>query len=434
MAGTIQLVVNRLRLIIITLRKQVIIFFFYLFDEDTGSTVQVPVENVEDLNEQDLEFIYDDKIRKVWHKQEEKWYFSIIDVCQVLTDSENPKNYWNMLKSRLRQEGNEAYTNCVRLKLKASDGKMRLTDCANTEQLLRIIQFIPSRKGEAFKQWLSLQPSQQEDESASTGSLFESIRHVDEYGQEFWYARELQVALEYKQWRRFYSVIEKAKEACANSGNNPDDDFANVGKIVNAGATSKDIGDIKLSRYACYLIVQNGDPHKKVIALGQTYFAVKTREQELAETFDDLSEDSKRLATRNEMRIHNKSLAEAANLAGITDPRDYAIFQNKGYQGLYGGLGRKEIQKRKGLKDSQNILDYMGSTELAANLFRATQTDEKIRREKITGKDAANKTHFEVGRKVRQTIKDLGGTMPEDLPTPERSIRQLERDEKKKLK
>ena len=435
MAGTIQPVTNRLRLIIITLRKQVIIFFFYLFDEDTGSTVQVPVENVEDLNEQDLEFIYDDKIRKVWHKQEEKWYFSIIDVCQVLTDSENPKNYWNMLKSRLRQEGNETYTNCVRLKLKASDGKMRLTDCANTEQLLRIIQFIPSRNGEAFKQWLSLQPSQQEDETASTGSLFESIRHVDEYGHEFWYARELSKVLEYKDFRNFELTIFKAMETCKNSNNDIEDHFVEVTEMVAIGSGAKrNFKSYQLSRYACYLIVMNGDSTKKIIALGQTYFAIKTRQQELAEAFDDLSEDSKRLATRNEMRIHNKSLAEAANLAGITDPRDYAIFQNKGYQGLYGGLGRKEIQKRKGLKDSQNILDYMGSTELAANLFRATQTDEKIRREKITGKDAANKTHFEVGRKVRQTIKDLGGTMPENLPTPERSIRQLEREERKKLK
>lgn len=339
--------VNRLRLIIITLRKQVIIFFFYLFDEDTGSTVQVPVENVEDLNEQDLEFIYDDKIRKVWHKQEEKWYFSIIDVCQVLTDSENPKNYWNMLKSRLRQEGNKTYTNCVRLKLKASDGKMRLTDCANTEQLLRIIQFIPSRKREAFKQWLSLQPSQQEDETASTGSLFESIRHVDEYGQEFWYARELQVALEYTEWRNFCKVIDRAKEACNGSGNTVSDDFVEVNKIVNAGATSKDIGDIKLSRYACYLIVQNGDPHKKVIALGQTYFAVKTREQELSETFNDLSEDSKRLATRNEMRIHNKSLAEAANLAGITIQETMLSFKTKDIRGFMVVLAgkRSKIEK-----------------------------------------------------------------------------------------
>ena len=161
------------------------------------------------------------------------------------------------------------------------------------------------------------------------------------------------------------------------------DHFVEVNKIVSAGATTKDIGDIELSRYACYLIVQNGDPRKKVIALGQTYFAVKTRQQELVDTFEDLSEDTKRLATRNEMKRHNKSLAEAANMAGITDPRDYAIFQNKGYQGLYGGLGRKEIHERKGLKKSQDILDFMGSTELAANLFRATQTDEKLCREKI---------------------------------------------------
>lgn len=426
-------VINLHRFDLYKIRKQVIVFFFFLFDEDTGSTVQVPVENVEDFNEQDLEFIYDDKIRKVWHKQQEQWYFSIIDVCQVLTDSDNPKNYWNMLKSRLRQEGNETYINCVRLKLKASDGKMRLTDCANTEQLLRIIQYIPSKKGEAFSQWLSLLLSNQEDEN--TGSLFESIRHVDEYGREFWYARELQVALEYTEWRNFYKVIDRAKEACNGSGNLVSECFVEVNKTLPMPkGGEKEISDIKLSRYACYLIVQNGDPHKKVIALGQTYFAVKTRQQELTEAFEDLSEDAKRLATRNEMKRHNKSLAEAANMAGITDPIDYAIFQNKGYQGLYGGLGRKEIHERKGLKKSQDILDFMGSTELAANLFRATQTDEKIRRENIVGKAAANKTHYEVGKKVRQTIKELGGTMPEDLPTPERSVKQIEREEKKKLK
>lgn len=410
-----------------------IVFFFFLFDEDTGSTVQVPVENVEDFNEQDLKFIYDDKIRKVWHKQQEQWYFSIIDVCQVLTDSDNPKNYWNMLKSRLRQEGNETYINCVRLKLKASDGKMRFTDCVNTEQLLHIIRYIPSKKGEAFSQWLSLLLSNQEDEN--TGSLFESIRHVNEYGQEFWYARELQVALEYTEWRNFYKVIDRAKEACNGSGNLVSECFVEVNKTLPMPkGGEKEISDIKLSRYACYLIVQNGDPHKKVIALGQTYFAVKTRQQELTDAFEDLSEDAKRLATRNEMKRHNKSLAEAANMAGITDPIDYAIFQNKGYQGLYGGLGRKEIHERKGLKKSQDILDFMGSTELAANLFRATQTDEKIRRENIVGKAAANKTHYEVGKKVRQTIKELGGTMPEDLPTPERSVKQIERAEKRKLK
>lgn len=413
----------------------IIFFFFFFFDEDTGSTVQVPVENVEDFNEQDLAFIYDDTIRKVWHKQQKEWYFSIIDVCQVLTDSDNPKRYWSDLKIKLHNDGNEVYEDIVRLKLKASDGKMRLTDCANTEQLLRIIQYIPSKKGGAFKQWLSLLPSRQEEENANTESLFESIRHVDEYGQEFWYARELQVALKYKQWRRFYSVIEKAKEACTNSGNDISDHFADVGKMVGIGSgAERELDDIQLSRYACYLIVQNGDPRKKVVALGQTYFAVKTRQQELADAFEDLSEDAKRLATRNEVKRHNKSLAEAANMAGITDPVDYAIFQNKGYQGLYGGLGRKEIHERKGLKKSQDILDFMGSTELAANLFRATQTDEKIRRENIVGKAAANKTHYEVGKKVRQTIKELGGTMPENLPTPEKSIQQIEREEKKKLK
>ena len=171
-----------------------------------------------------------------------------------------------------------------------------------------------------------------------------------------------------------------------------------------------------------------GDSRKKVIALGQTYFAVKTRQQELIENYDYLTEDKKRLAIRTEMIIHNKSLADAAKMAGIETSKDYAIFQNKGYQGLYGGLGVKEIHARKGLKKSQKILDYMGSTELAANLFRATQTDEKLRKEHITGKEAANRTHYEVGAKVRQTIQELGGTMPEELPTPKKSIKQIERE------
>lgn len=263
-----------------------------------------------------------------------------------------------------------------------------------------------------------------------TESLFEAIKHVNQYGQEFWYARELQVALEYTEWRNFSRVIERAIQACANSDNSISDHFVEVNKIVEAGATSKPIEDYELSRYACYLIVQNGDSRKKVIALGQTYFAVKTRQQELIENYDNLGEDKKRLAIRAEMKTHNKSLADAANMAGISDPRDYAIFQNKGYQGLYGGLGRKEIHERKGLKSSQNILDYMGSTELAANLFRATQTDEKIRKEHIVGKENANRTHYEVGKEVRDTIERLGGTMPEDLPTPEKSIKQIEREQK----
>ena len=267
-----------------------------------------------------------------------------------------------------------------------------------------------------------------------TESLFESIRHVNEYGQEFWYARDLQIALEYTEWRNFCKVIEKAKEACRGSNNAVSDHFVDVNKIVNAGATSKDIGDIQLSRYACYLIVQNGDPRKKVIALGQTYFAVKTRQQELIENYENLSEDQKRIAIRQEMKEHNKMLVAAAKDAGVKTTLDYAIFQNYGYMGLYGGLKASDIKERKGLKKSQDILDYMGYEELAANLFRATQTEAKLRRENIQGKQEANKTHFEVGKKVRDTIKDLGGTMPEDLPTPEKSIQQLEREQKKKLK
>lgn len=265
-----------------------------------------------------------------------------------------------------------------------------------------------------------------------SAQIFEKIKHYTDEGQEFWYARELQQALEYTEWRNFTGVINKAKTACLNSGFSPDDDFVEINKIVEAGATRKDIGDIMLSRYACYLIVQNADPNKETIALGQTYFAVKTRQQELIEDYEELSEEQKRLAIRREMIAHNKSLAETAQQAGIETSRDYAIFQNKGYQGLYGGLGAKEIHARKGLKKSQDILDFMGSTELAANLFRATQTDEKLRRENIKGKAAANRAHFEVGSKVRQTIKELGGTMPEDLPTPQKSIKQIEREHKKK--
>ena len=265
---------------------------------------------------------------------------------------------------------------------------------------------------------------------------FESIKHINEYGEEYWLARELQPVLEYAQWRRFADAIERAKLACKNSGFEVDDHFADVGKMVDIGSgAEREIDDVMLSRYACYLIVMNGDPRKEVIAVGQTYFAVKTRQQELIDNYEELTEDQKRLAIRNEMIAHNKSLAEAAQMAGVVDPRDYAIFQNKGYQGLYGGLGAKEIHARKGLKKSQKILDHMGSTELAANLFRATQTDEKLRRENIQGKQAAYDTHYEVGKKVRQTIKELGGTMPEDLPTPEKSIAQIEREqERRKLK
>lgn len=263
---------------------------------------------------------------------------------------------------------------------------------------------------------------------------FEEIKHINEFGNEYWLARDLAVVLEYSQWRNFLGVIEKAMEACANSGFNVDDHFAGVSKMVHIGSnTQREIEDIKLSRYACYLIVQNSDPRKKVVALGQTYFAVQTRRQELQDDFNKLDENTKRLAIREEIREHNKSLAEAAQMAGIETPKEYAVFQNKGYQGLYGGLGVKEIHNRKGLKKRQKILDHMGSTELAANLFRATQTDEKIRRDKVKGKDKANRTHYVVGKTVRETIKKLGGTMPEDLPKPDESIEQLEEKVPRKL-
>jgi len=176
----------------------------------------------------------------------------------------------------------------------------------------------------------------------------------------------------------------------------------------------------------------NGDPNKEVIALGQTYFAVKARQQELIENYDTLSEDQKRLSIRAEMVEHNKSLMEAARMAGVYDTKDFAIFQNAGYKGLYGGLDQKQIHERKRLKKSHKILDHMGSAELAANLFRATQTDEKLRRDNTKGKHVANQTHYFVGKKIRQTIKELDGTMPEDLPTPDKSIQQLQREQEKK--
>lgn len=266
-------------------------------------------------------------------------------------------------------------------------------------------------------------------------ATFENIKHINEYGQEFWYARELQQALEYTAWRNFSAVIEKAKTACATSGNEVAEHFVDVNKtspMPNGG--ERIIDDIMLSRYACYLIVMNGDPRKQIVAVGQTYFAVKTRQQELVENYDQLTEDQKRLAIRDEIKRHNKSLAAAAQMAGVETSLDYATFQNYGYMGLYGGLTAQGIKQRKGLKKSQDILDHMGSTELAANLFRATQTDEKLRRENIQGKEAANQTHYEVGAKVRQTIAELGGTMPEDLPTPEKSIQQLAREQEKRLK
>jgi len=266
-------------------------------------------------------------------------------------------------------------------------------------------------------------------------SIFEAIKMTNEYGQEFWSARDLQDVLGYTEWRKFSNVINKAKEACENSINDISVHFVDVDKKAEIGLNKiRIIKDILLSRYACYLIVQNADPRKKIIALGQTYFAVKTRQQELIEDYDQMTEEGKRLAIRNEMKKHNKSLAEAANQAGVVDNRDFAVFQNHGYRGLYGGLTAGDIKKSKKLKKNEQILDHMGSTELAANLFRATQTDEKLRRDKIHGKDNANRTHFQVGKKVRETIEELGGTMPEDLPTPEKGIKEIEKERKKRDK
>jgi DNA-damage-inducible protein D len=263
---------------------------------------------------------------------------------------------------------------------------------------------------------------------------FEGLKEINEHGQEYWMARRLAKVLEYAEFRNFLPVIEKAKRACENSGQNVGNHFVEMHEMVPIGSGAKrEMSSWALSRYACYLIVQNADPTKSVIANGQTYFALQTRRQELAddETFQQLKEDEKRLFLRNELKEHNKQLVEAAAQAGVETTLDFAIFQNHGYKGLYGGLDAKGIQKYKGLKKSQKILDHMGSTELAANLFRATQTEEKLRRENIQGKAKANRTHHEVGAKVRQTIKELGGTMPEELPVPEKSAKQLERGRKK---
>jgi len=265
-----------------------------------------------------------------------------------------------------------------------------------------------------------------------TEDNFESIKHIDENGVEFWYARELMIVLEYKQWRRFEQVIERAKEACKNSNVNVYDHFADVGKIVKAGVTNKDIGDIKLTRYACYLIAQNGDSRKKTIALAQTYFAVQTRKQELTrQEYEQLSEDEKRLYTRKNVKDKNKYLFDTAKLAGV---KNYGKFNNYGYRGLYNGETASDIAKRKGISEKEDILDYMSSTELAANLFRITQTDEVLKNKKIDNEDDACKTHHNVGQAVRQTIKRIGGTMPEDLPTPSMSAKQIEKEKNKQVK
>lgn len=259
-------------------------------------------------------------------------------------------------------------------------------------------------------------------------SSFERIRRTSDAGSEYWSSRDFAQVLGYTDYRNFENAVNKARTACFNSGQRIDDHFVDVNDMIEVGKGAKrEVKSIFLSRYACYLIVQNADPSKEIVALGQTYFAVQTRRQELV---NQALEEERRLLLREEMRRHNVKLADTAKGAGVVEAKDYAIFQNHGYMGLYGGITAQGIHRHKGLKKSQQILDHMGSTELAANLFRATQTEEKLRREKITGKVKANRTHYEVGAKVRQTIVELGGTMPEELPAAE-SIKKLEKKQKK---
>ena len=273
------------------------------------------------------------------------------------------------------------------------------------------------------------------DLNAKEYRRFEDIKHTTDEGVEFWYARELAPALEYAQWRNFTKVIDKAMLACKNSGFATSEHFADISKTIQMpkGGT-KNVPDYMLSRYACYLIMQNGDPRKEVIALGQTYFAIQTRRQEVADAFNQLDEDNKRLVIRGEVKSWNSMLAEAAHRAGITEQVEYAEFQNAGYMGLYGGLKVADIHARKGLAPDQKILDHMGSEELGANLFRITQTEAKMRRDEPQGLDAASAIHYTVGKKVRETIEKIGGTMPEELPTPEKSISQIEKEQLKQLK
>lgn len=245
-------------------------------------------------------------------------------------------------------------------------------------------------------------------------NIFEQIKKINKYGQEIWSARELMSPLGYSRWENFEIAISRAKESCKNSKQKIRDHFRDITKMVQIGSGAlKQTNDFELSRYACYLIAQNGDPRKTEIAIAQTYFAIQTRKQEI---YDQLVEDQKRIYLRDEMKVHNKKLAQSAKQAGVID---YATFQDFGYMGLYGNLRQKDIHAKKKLKKNDAILDHMGSEELAANLFRATQADAKLKRENIFGQSTANNAHFVVGKKVRATIKDLGGTMPENLPLVE---------------
>ncbi len=265
-----------------------------------------------------------------------------------------------------------------------------------------------------------------------TTKLFEDIKHIDKFGQEYWKARELMHVLKYSKWENFEKVIDKAKKSCENSNILVDDHFTDIRKMVSIGSGAKrEQNDYKLSRYACYLIIQNGDPRKDSIALAQTYFAIQTRKQEISELeYSLLSEDEKRFYQRNLTRKGNYSLNIAAKKAGV---KNFDKFHNWGYKGLYNGETADDIAKRKGLRYREDILDNMGSEELIANLFRISQTEQKLKRDKIKTEKDANKTHFEVGSKIRKTIKELGGTMPEELPTPKKSLKEIEKEKKNKL-
>ncbi len=261
--------------------------------------------------------------------------------------------------------------------------------------------------------------------------VFDEIRHVDEFGNEYWYARELQMVLGYKEWRLFSGVIEKAQIACSNSNNSINRHFGVNPKIVKAGVTNKTIIDYKLSRYACYLIVQNANPKYEAVALGQTYFAVQTRKMELTEIeFNRLSEDEKRLYRRRQTKDGNHILYGVAKDKGV---KDFDRFTNAGYRGLYNGETADDIAKRKGLRYREDILDNMGSAELGANVFRITQTEELLKRQKEKDESMASDTHYIVGKTIREAIKKLGGTMPEDLPTPGKSVKEIEKEKNEKL-
>lgn len=266
----------------------------------------------------------------------------------------------------------------------------------------------------------------------NTNEIFESIKHIDEKGIEFWYAREFMIALEYKRWDKFCNVINKAICACKASKNVELDHFSQLGKTIPMpkGAT-KVIEDYKLSRYACYLIVQNSDPRKEVVALGQTYFAIQTRKQEISEkAYNELTEDEKRFYQRSLTKKGNYSLNQTAKMCGV---KNFDKFHNAGYKGLYNGETADDIAKRKGLRYREDILDNMGSDELIVNLFRISQTEQKLKRENTKTEENANNIHYEVGNKIRETIKELGGTMPEELPTPEKSLKELEKEKKNNL-